>query len=120
MTRRRQTPLHALGALALLTAAAPAPPANAQQAGYGQTLGTTSSPERQVLDQGPGGSNRGGSLFDAANPLDLMNRLRRGTALDDATSPGDAVERALRDFEAQSTGPASTPGAGPSGLMQGP
>ncbi len=83
-------------------------PASAQEAGYGQTMGT-SPQERQVYD---GGGSKS-SVLDATNPIDLMNRLRRGTAMDDATSPGQAVDKALKDFEAPA--PAATrPGlAGP-------
>jgi len=83
-------------------------PARAQEAGYGQTMGT-SPQERQVYD---GGGSKS-SVLDATNPIDLMNRLRRGTAMDDATSPGQAVDKALKDFEAPA--PAATrPGlAGP-------
>lgn len=81
-------------------------PGLAQVAGYGQTMGT-SPQERQIYDGGPSKS----SVLDATNPIDLMNRLRRSTSMDDATSPDQAVDRALKDFEA----PAATrPGlAGP-------
>jgi hypothetical protein len=83
-------------------------PAGAQVAGYGQTMGT-SPQERQVYE---GGSSKS-SLLDATNPIDLMNRLRRSTSMDDATSPGQAVDKALKDFDAPA--PAATrPGlAGP-------
>ena len=71
--------------------------------GYGQTLG---SPQQQrELDYGTGTGN-GSSLFDSSNPIDLMNRLRKATSLDDATPPADAIDAALSDFQAQ-TKPAS-------------
>jgi hypothetical protein len=96
-----------------LLALAPVPlalcgPAGAQVAGYGQTMGT-SPQERQVYE---GGGSKS-SVLDASNPIDLMNRLRRGSAMDDATSPGQAVDKALKDFDAPA--PAATrPGlAGP-------
>ena len=74
-------------------------PAAAQQAGYGQTLGS-SQQEREVnFGTGP---KRSSSILDSTNPLDLMNKLRRGTALDNATPPGDAVDAALKDFQVQS------------------
>ena len=74
-------------------------PAAAQQAGYGQTLGS-SQQEREVnFGTGP---KRSSSILDSTNPLDLINRLRRGTALDNATPPGDAVDAALKDFQVQS------------------
>jgi len=63
--------------------------------GYGQTLGT-SRQERQVFDPG---SKDNSSILDSTNPLDLMNKLRRSTALDDATSPGSAIDQALKEYE---------------------
>jgi hypothetical protein len=48
------------------------------------------------------GPKRSSSILDSTNPLDLMNKLRRGTALDIATPPGDAVDAALKDFQVQS------------------
>jgi len=77
-------------------------PAGAQEAGYGQTMGT-SPQERQVYDGGGGSKS---SVLDATNPIDLMNRLRRSTAMDDATSPGQAIDKALKDFDAPT--PAAT------------
>ncbi|MEB3200094.1 MAG: hypothetical protein VKK62_06170 [Synechococcaceae cyanobacterium] len=106
---------------------APAPfapaPAGAQTAGYGQTMGT-SPVEKQFYDYGPstgssGGSGSGsGSLFNSTNPLDLMNKLRKSTSLDDATPPGTAVDQALRDLEAQSA--PTTAGSGASRMVQSP
>jgi len=96
-----------------LLALLPAPlalcgPVGAQTSGYGQTMGT-SPQERQIYD---GGASKS-SVLDATNPIDLMNRLRRSTAMDDATSPDQAVDKALKDFD--SPAPAATrPGlAGP-------
>jgi hypothetical protein len=100
-----------LGALLLLPSGA----ALAQQQGYGQTLGT-SPMERQLYDYGPGKSGSGGigSILDTTNPLDLMNKLRKSTALDNATPPGSAVDQALRDFDAQQTAKPAPTGS-PSG-----
>jgi hypothetical protein len=78
----------------------------AQQAGYGQTLGGPL--EDNGADVGTGAPRSTGNAFDATNPIDLMNRLRRATALDEATPPGDAVDAALRDFEAQPASPGSS------------
>ena len=98
-----------LVALALPAAVLPAVEAVAQQAGYGQTLGT-SIQERQLYDYGPSKSGTGsGSILDSTNPLDLMNKLKRSTALDDATPPSSAIDQALRAFYAK------TPKAAPSG-----
>lgn len=82
----------------LLLAAASAP-ARAQQAGYGQTMGTTPM-ERQVYDGT--GKPSGGSILDSTNPIDLMNKLRRGSAMDDATPPSSAIDDALKELDAQS------------------
>ncbi|KEF41221.1 MAG: hypothetical protein ER33_12710 [Cyanobium sp. CACIAM 14] len=102
-----------LGTLALLPAAG----VRAQQAGYGQTLGT-SPQERQLFDYGPGKSGSGsGSILDSTNPIDLMNKLRRSTALDNATPPSSAVDAALRDFDAQTVKPA--PQGTSSGSLKG-
>ena len=70
-----------------------------------------STQEKQIYDYGPGGSNgtsKQGSILDSANPIDLMNKIRRGTAMDDATPPGDAVDAALKELNAaQGSGPSS-------------
>ena len=79
--------------------------ARAQERGYGQTI---SSPQQErELDYGTG-PTRSGSVLDSANPIELMNRLRKASSLDDATQPGEAVDAALRDFNSQSASPAAT------------
>ena len=93
------------GAALLAGMAAAGAPARAQQKGYGQTI---SSPQQErELDYGTG-PTRSGSVLDSANPIELMNRLRKASSLDDATQPGDAVDAALRDFNSQSASPAAT------------
>ena len=88
--------------------------ARAQEKGYGQTI---SSPQQErELDYGTG-TNRGGSVLDSANPIDLMNKLRKATSMDDATNPGDAVDAALRDFHSPPAAPAS---ASPAATVKGP
>jgi hypothetical protein len=102
--------------LAFLALAAPLAPVRAQQTGYGQTLGT-SPQERQMYDgSSPGKQN---SILDATNPIDLMNRIRRSTALDDATPPGTAIDQALREFDSQSA-PAAGGASGPTQTLKGP
>jgi len=54
--------------------------------------------DREMYNTSPGGNDEI-SILDASNPLELMNRLRRLTAMDDATSPSDAVDEALRALE---------------------
>jgi len=88
--------------------------ARAQEKGYGQTI---SSPQQErELDYGTG-TNRGGSALDSANPIDLMNKLRKATSMDNATNPGDAVDAALRDFHSPPAAPAS---ASPAATVKGP
>ena len=99
--------------LALLGATPLIQPAGAQQQGYGQTLGTGLQERELTFGTGP---NRSGGLLDTSNPIELMNRMRRGTAMDDATPPGDAVDAALKDFQRQ----AATPKPGGSTLSPKP
>ena len=84
-------------------------PAGAQQQGYGQTMdnatGTGSGSGSSSMGSGMG---KGGSVLDAVNPIDLMNKIRRNQALDDATPPGDAVDQALKDYQSQTTPKTST------------
>ena len=110
---RRRSSLAPLALLALFGFAAPG---LAQQTGYGQTLGT-SPQERQMYDGGPAG--RENSILDATNPIDLMNRIRRSTALDDATPPGTAIDQALREFDSQSA-PRAGGASGPTQTLKGP
>jgi hypothetical protein len=110
----------AVAGLALFLAAADAlAPGSvfAQQSGYGQTLGITPQ-ERQLYGSGSSGGASGGPI-DARNPIDLINQLRRSTALDDATPPATAVDQALKDLEA-SPGPGRAPAAQPSPGLAGP
>ena len=85
--------------LALVGLVAGSTAAFAQESGYGQTLGTYGNEQpREPFDDDSGGLE---SILDATNPLELLNRIRRGTALDDATPPSSAIDAALREFEAQ-------------------
>ena len=122
-----------LGSLLLL--AQPTPVAAQAAAGFSQPLGVTPQ-DRQIFGNGSGsGSGVGpagsGSGIDITNPIDLINRIRRSTALDDATPPASAVDQALKALEAQSgpapAGPAaggrsvvSPPSAGPRPPVSGP
>jgi len=79
-------------------------PAAAQQSGYGQTMGSSPA-ESQIYNYDPASGSRTGSGSEGlnpANPLDLFNKIRKGTAMDNATPPGDAVDQALKELEAQS------------------
>ncbi|MEB3324645.1 MAG: hypothetical protein VKM17_04850 [Cyanobacteriota bacterium] len=79
-------------------------PAAAQQSGYGQTMGNSPA-ENQIYNYDPANGSRTGSGSEGlnpANPLDLFNKIRKGTAMEEATPPGDAVDQALKELEAQS------------------
>ena len=51
--------------------------------------------EREIY----GDTNGSGSILDAANPMDLLNQIRRATAMDDATPPSDAIDAALKAYQ---------------------
>jgi hypothetical protein len=80
-------------------------PAGAQQQGYGQTLQGPGAAGGGASSLGPS-MGKGNSVLDAVNPIDLMNKIRRSTALDDATPPSDAIDQALKEYSTQ-TGPAA-------------
>jgi len=46
-----------------------------------------------------GTSKPSNSLMDVTNPMELMNRLRNSSAMDNATNPKDAIDAALRQLE---------------------
>ena len=104
---------------AVLAAFAGHQPAAAQQQGYGQTLTGASSGGADPTGSRTG-SGKGGSLLDAVNPIDLMNKINRSQAMEDATPPGDAVDAALREFATQAPGAGAAAGPTPSGSLKGP
>ena len=53
--------------------------------------------EREIYGDTKGSS----SALDAANPIELFNRIRRSTAMDDATPPSDAIDAALKSYQTQ-------------------
>ena len=56
--------------------------------------------ERQIYSPDSAGS-AGGSVLDATNPMDLLNRIRQSNAMEDATPPSDAVDAALKAYQQQ-------------------
>lgn len=88
-------------------------PVGAQQQGYGQTIDGASGSGNTSGAAALGGVTEGksSSVLDAVNPIDLMNRIRRNQALDDATPPGDAVDQALRDYHGQAGAKLASPAA---------
>lgn len=77
--------------------------------------------EQQFIDQGGGGkgSGKGDSILDSTNPIDLMNKLRRGAAMDEATPPKDSIDAALQELE-QLTKPQTATTAGVAGTRPAP
>ena len=58
--------------------------------------------EQEIYNTEPGKPK--GSVLDASNPMDLINRLRQATSMDDATDPSDAIDAALKGWESQTPG----------------
>ncbi|MFM8525667.1 MAG: hypothetical protein ACKOCM_08620 [Cyanobacteriota bacterium] len=77
--------------------------------------------EQQFIDQGGGGkgTGKGDSILDSTNPIDLMNKLRRGAAMEEATPPKDSIDAALRELE-QLTKPQTATTAGVTGTQTTP
>jgi len=70
-------------------------PAQAQvEAGY------QNREEREIYGTNPGDS---GTILDATNPMDLINRIQQAGALDDATPPSDAIDAALKAYQNDAT-----------------
>ena len=85
--------------IAITAVVASATPAQAQvEAGY------QNREEREIYGTNPGDS---GTILDATNPMDLINRIQQAGALDDATPPSDAIDAALKAY--QKDAPASQP-----------
>ena len=68
-----------------------------------QLSGNYQTPQERDLYNTVPGNNDKGTILDATNPMDLMNRLRRSTAMDDATAPSDAIDAALKALELESS-----------------
>ena len=54
--------------------------------------------DNEFYDTLPGGDKRT-SILDATNPMELMNRLQRASAMNNATSPSDAIDQALKALD---------------------
>ena len=68
-----------------------------------QVSGDYQTPQEREFYNTVPGSDDNGTIFDATNPMDFMNRLRRSTAMDDATSPSDAIDEALNALEEENS-----------------
>ena len=63
------------------------------------------SPQQRDVFQTVPGQNDQESVLDATNPMDLMNRLRRANAMNDATPPADAIDAALKALDSAQPAP---------------
>ena len=63
--------------------------------------------EREIFSTSPGGDS--GAILDATNPMDLINRIQRSVAMEDATPPSDAIDAALKALEQGSQDSAAQP-----------
>jgi len=84
-------------ALLLATLICCAGPAEAQS----PLSGYQSPAEQEIYNTEPGKPK--GTVLDATNPVDLINRLRQATYMDNATDPSDAIDAALKGWDAQTT-----------------
>ena len=57
--------------------------------------------ERELYNTLPSNEQKR-TILDATNPMDILNQLRRATAMDNATTPSDAIDAALKALEADS------------------
>ncbi|AKN62264.1 MULTISPECIES: hypothetical protein [unclassified Synechococcus] len=92
---------HLLGIISVLALVASAE-VLAQESPMGS--GYQSPQQRDVFQTVPG-QNDQESVLDATNPMDLMNRLRRANAMNDATPPSDAIDAALKALESSQPAP---------------
>ena len=65
--------------------------------------------EREIFSTGPVGDGDSGAILDATNPMDLINRIQRAGAMDDATPPSDAIDAALKALEQEPQNAAAQP-----------
>ena len=54
--------------------------------------------EREIHNTFSNNEKRG-TILDATNPMQLINRLRQAKSMDNATSPSDAIDEALKLLE---------------------
>jgi hypothetical protein len=70
-----------------------------------QTGSGYQSPQQRDVFQTVPGQNDQESVLDATNPMELMNRLRRANAMNDATPPADAIDAALKALDSAQPAP---------------
>lgn len=57
--------------------------------------------ERMIYNNGPERSD-GSTILDATNPMELINKIRQATAMENATLPSDAIDQALQEYQQDS------------------
>ncbi len=65
---------------------------------YAQTFGKTEVPQEREIHNTFSRDQKNGTILDATNPIELINRLRQANALENATTPSDAIDDALKAF----------------------
>ena len=68
---------------------------------YAQSGREGDLPQEREIQNTFSRDQKNGKLFDATNPMDFINRLRIATAMDNATSPSDAIDDALKALDSQ-------------------
>ncbi len=54
------------------------------------------TPENNDIYEAFENNDKKDTLLDVSNPMELMNLLRRATAMENATPPSDAIDQALK------------------------
>ena len=72
-------------------------PAAIAQSSFGGQSPFETNEDRDIFNNLPD-AKRQGSVLDATNPMQLMQRLREATSMNDATDPVDAIDAALQEF----------------------
>ena len=66
-----------------------------------EPVGSSEIPKEREIHNTFSDNEGSGTILDATNPMDLINRLRQATAMDNATSPSDAIDDALKALDSQ-------------------
>ena len=67
---------------------------------YAQSLEKEEFPDQLEIHDTFSSDENKGTLLDVSNQMDLMQRIKQKTAMEDATSPSDAIDEALRALDA--------------------
>ena len=68
---------------------------------HAQSVGNNDLSKQREIHNTFSSNQKNGSILDATNPMDLINRLRQATSMDNATSPSDAIDDALKLLDEQ-------------------